>query len=122
MSPILVCSLRKGGAGRTPAQLFFFVGIAGRKSVASHTRSRGRTVPGRILRYLDQRLDWHANRFEPAADVDLSVSLSAEMPRRRTVRCRQIPLDDGELLISAFNHKPTDRAVTGSPANLAPKF
>jgi hypothetical protein len=33
-----------------------------------------------------------------------------------------IPLDDGKLLISALDHKPTDRILTDGAANLALEF
>src|SRR5580704_4885360 len=63
-----------------------------------------------------------AHRFEPAADVHLGVGLAAEMPGRRTVGGIQFPLVDCELLISALDYKPMDRALTNRPANLALKF
>lgn len=35
--------------------------------------------------------------------------------------CR-VPLDDGELLISALDHEPVRRILTDDPANLTLKF
>jgi hypothetical protein len=34
----------------------------------------------------------------------------------------QVPLDDGELLISALDHEPVDGIVSNDAANLALKF
>jgi hypothetical protein len=50
------------------------------------------------------------------------MGLTAEVPGRGTVGRGQFPLDDGQLLISALNHKPMDRTITGGPANLALKL
>jgi hypothetical protein len=44
------------------------------------------------------------------------------MPGGGTVGSGQIPFDDRQLLISAFDHKPTNRIVTHDPANLALEF
>jgi hypothetical protein len=50
------------------------------------------------------------------------MGLTAEVSRRGTIGRGQIPLNDGQLLISALNYKPTDRIITGGPANLALKL
>src|SRR5580700_9077869 len=64
----------------------------------------------------------HAIGFKPAADIDLSVRFSTEMPGRGAASGRQIPLDDCKLLISALDHKPVDRIVTHDAANFALEF
>ena len=50
------------------------------------------------------------------------MCLSTEVAGRRTIGRRQIPLDDGELGVSAFNHKPANRVIAGDSANLALEF
>ena len=50
------------------------------------------------------------------------MRFATEMPGGGTVGRRQIPLDDGKLLISALDHKPMDRIVTHDPANFALEF
>lgn len=72
--------------------------------------------------YLCHRLARRANRLKPATDIDLRVRLSTEMPGCRTIRGCQVPLDDGELLVSAFDYIPVNRVIAGDPANLALKF
>jgi hypothetical protein len=62
---------------------------------------------------LENRLGRGAHGFEPAADVHLGVG---------TVGCSQVPLNDCEFLISAFNYKPTDWILTDDPADLALEF
>jgi hypothetical protein len=50
------------------------------------------------------------------------VGLATEMPGGWAHGGSQIPFDDREFLISAFDHKPVDRILTDDPANLALKF
>jgi hypothetical protein len=53
-----------------------------------------------------------ANRFKPAADVHLGVSLPAVMSGSDSLGSLRIPSLHGELGISTSNHEPVDR-VTG---------
>jgi hypothetical protein len=69
-----------------------------------------------------QRLARGAQGLEPATDVYLRVRLSTEMSGRGSIRSGQVPLDDGKLFVSAFDHKPVNRVIAGDPANLALKF
>ncbi len=73
-------------------------------------------------RDLGQRFPRHANRLEPAADINLRVRLSAEVPSRRAVRRLQVPLEDRQFLVSTLNHKPMSRSRAGDPANLTLKL
>lgn len=50
------------------------------------------------------------------------MGFAAEMASRLAVGGSQVPLDDRELLISAFNHKSMDRIVTDDPADLTLEF
>jgi hypothetical protein len=50
------------------------------------------------------------------------VGFAAEMAGGGAVGGGQIPLDDGEFLISALDNKPVDRIVSDDPANLALEF
>jgi hypothetical protein len=50
------------------------------------------------------------------------VGFAAEMAGSGAIGGGQIPLDDGELLISALDHKPMDGIVTDDAANLALEF
>src|ERR1035438_5142751 len=63
-----------------------------------------------------------AHRFKPTADIDLSMGFATKMPGGWTCGSGQIPLDDREILISAFDHKPMDRILADDPANLASEF
>jgi hypothetical protein len=71
---------------------------------------------------LGSRSGRHAHGFKPAADVHLGVGLTTEMPGGGATGSSQVPLDDRELLVSAFDDKPTDRILTNGPANLALEF
>src|SRR5258705_10927359 len=75
--------------------------------------------------FLQSLQNWpgrHADRFKPTADKHLSVGFAAEMPGGWTCSGSHVPLDDGELVISALDHKPVDRILANDPANLALKF
>ena len=74
------------------------------------------------LRSLENVLRRRTKRFKPAADIHLGMGFATEMPRSGAGGGRQVPLDDRELLISALDHKPTDRILTDDPANLALEF
>jgi hypothetical protein len=74
------------------------------------------------LRSLENRFRWPAHGFKPPADIHLGVGFATEVARFGSVGCSQIPPDDRELLISAFDHKPMDRILTYDPANLALEF
>jgi hypothetical protein len=50
------------------------------------------------------------------------VGFAAEMPGRWAGGGGQITLDDRELLVRALDHKPMDRILADSTANLASKF
>jgi hypothetical protein len=50
------------------------------------------------------------------------VSFAAEMAGGGAVGGGQVPLDDGELLISALDHEPVDGIVSDDAANLALEF
>jgi hypothetical protein len=50
------------------------------------------------------------------------MGFAAEVAGRGASGGGQVPLDDSELLISAFDHKPTNGTVRDDPANLALKF
>jgi hypothetical protein len=63
-----------------------------------------------------------ADRFKPAADINLSMGLAAEMAGGGTIGGGQVPLDYRELLISALDHIPMNGIVTDDPADLALEF
>src|SRR5580658_521333 len=71
---------------------------------------------------LESRFARHTHGFKPAADKYLGVSFTTIMARGCAHGGSQIPLDDGELLISTLDHKPMNRILTDDPANLALKF
>ena len=50
------------------------------------------------------------------------MGFATEMPGRWTCGGGQVPLDDRELLICAFDHKPMDWILTDRTANLASEF
>jgi hypothetical protein len=90
-------------------------------SFAFNSRQQKCELP-RSLGSLENRLGGRAHGFEPAADVHLGVGFSTEMPGGRTVGCNQVPLNDRQFLISAFDYKPMNRMLTDNPANLALEF
>jgi hypothetical protein len=116
------CYYRPSGLSRG-----ILVASAAIKKICHPERSEGPVFVGRqprlrFSRNSTHRLDRHTNRFKPPADIHLGVRLAAEMPRGWAHGRGQIPFDDGELLISALDHKPMDRILTHDPANLALKF
>jgi hypothetical protein len=63
-----------------------------------------------------------AHGLKPAADINLSVSLSAEMARSICIGRVLIPAKNAKLSISALNHEPVHRVVRDRAADFAPKF
>lgn len=63
-----------------------------------------------------------ADRFEPAADVDLRVRFAAEMTGAGTFRGSQIPAKHRELVFTALDHKPVNGMVADDPTYLALKL
>src|ERR1700691_1448467 len=102
-----------GGQEYRPYNVHDFVGQAG-----PAIRPVGNLVSGS----LENGFGRCENGFEPAADIDLGVGFATKMPGGGTIGGSQIPLDDRERLISAFNNEPMDRVVTDDPANLALKL
>jgi hypothetical protein len=71
---------------------------------------------------LENGFGWGAYGFKPATDVHLGVGFATEMAGGGAIGGGQVPLDNGELLISALDHKPMDRVLADDPANLALEF
>ena len=70
----------------------------------------------------EHRLRRRADRFEPAADVDLGMRFAAEMSSRGAVGGRLLPAQDSELFVSALDHKPVHGIVADDAANLTLKL
>ena len=73
----------------------------------------------RVLGSSIHRLRRRADRFEPPADVDLRVRLSAEMASARALSGREIPAEDRQFFFSALDDEPVNRIVADDPANFA---
>lgn len=50
------------------------------------------------------------------------MGLSTEMPSSGAIRHFRIPLEHGQLRITALNDEPMIRAIGDPPANFAPEF
>ena len=79
-------------------------------------------TPSLLGNSLERAFGRDTYRFKPAADVDLGVGFATEMAGAWAHCGGQVPFDDGEILISTFDHEPADRILTDRPANLALKF
>ena len=71
---------------------------------------------------LERAFGRDTDRFKPAADIDLGVRFAAEMAGGWAQGGSQVPFEDREFLVSAFDHKPAHGILTDRPANLALKF
>jgi hypothetical protein len=66
---------------------------------------------------------WRGTRcLKPSADVDLSVSLAAEVPRPIGVGSLCVPFKNRELGISALNYKPMNRIASLYPTDFTSEF
>ena len=74
------------------------------------------------LRSSENRFPRRTDVLKPAADVDLRMRLTAEMPSRRTIRALQVPPQHGKFLFSALDHEPMHRMIANDTANLTLKF
>ena len=63
-----------------------------------------------------------ADGIEPAADIDLGVGFSAEMPGSIRVRVVFVPAEHCELNVAALNYEPVHRVVGDRTADFASEF
>jgi hypothetical protein len=72
-----------------------------------------------VRRSRELRLRGRANRLEPAANVDLRMGFSAEMAGSGCVRRIAIPLEHGEIGITALDHEPVIWVIRDPATNFA---
>jgi hypothetical protein len=59
-----------------------------------------------------------AYRIKPAADVDLSVRLSAEVASADRIRGFQVPAENRQLRVATLNDEPVQRIIGHRSADL----